>query len=279
MNCELCNSSDEKQPFYPEISIVKCPNCGLVFYNGESIGGASLYNKEYFNGKEYFDYVSEKNIIQYNFSRFIKFLSKLVPRGRLFEIGCAYGFFLELAQKYWTVSGVDVVPEGVQHARDMLHLDVLLADFLSLEDPPESFDIICMWDTVEHLQHPVRFIEKAGQWLKPGGILVMTTPNIDSYVARLRKKRWRQIHPPTHLYYFSVQTLSSAVKKAGLEVIQTSHVGYYRSLKFMLHRIFVLKNGNLKWLYRALTLNEKLDFPIYLNLWDTMMLIAQNRRP
>jgi len=279
MICELCNSPDEKQSFYSEKSIVKCPNCDLVFYNGKAIGGASLYDQEYFRGKEYLDYVSEKHIIQYNFSRFIDLLSKLVPSGRLFEVGCAYGFFLELAQEHWTVSGVDVVPEGIQYARDMLHLDVHLADFLRLEDRREGFDIICMWDTVEHLQHPVRFIKKAAQWLKPGGILVMTTPNIDSYVARLRKERWRQIHPPTHLYYFSIQTLSSAVEKAGLEVIRTSHVGYYRSLKFMLYRSIVLKNRNLKWFYRSLTLNEKLDFPIYLNLWDTMMLIAQNRVP
>jgi SAM-dependent methyltransferase len=271
--CELCGYTGEMLPFYPKQRIVKCPVCQLIFF-GEEIEPESLYAKEYFFGGEYRDYLADRKILQRNSSQRIGQLRRLKSSGRLLELGSAFGFFLELAQKHWEVRGIDIAPEGTEYAHRTLGLNVMLADFLTLSDELESYDIICMWDTVEHLPHPVRFIEKASRWLKPGGVLVMTTGDIESPLARFQKEGWRLIHPPTHLFYFSVTTLSQAVERAGLKVLGTSHVGYYRGFQAMLYGMFVLGRKP-TWLYHVFTLNGRIDFPIYMNLYDIMMLTAR----
>ncbi len=258
-------------PWFPGKQIVRCPRCGLIFYTGGT-EGVDLYGHDYFAGGEYFDYLADKRVIQRNFSRQIPRLLRLAPRGRLLEVGSAYGFFLELAGAHWEVLGIEVSAQGVRHARETLGVPSLQADFLDLPDEPQAYDLICMWDTVEHLRYPVRYIEKAARWLKPGGALVMTTGDIGSLLARFRKQRWRLIHPPTHLFYFSEATLRSAVEKFTLRVTEVTHVGYSRSYRGMLHGIFAL--GKTAWLYRLFTLGGRLDFPVYLNLYDILLLVA-----
>jgi SAM-dependent methyltransferase len=262
------------QPWYADRGIVRCPGCELIFFPAHSVDTHQLYTEKYFRGGEYLDYVEDKQVIQENFQKRIDELKRLKPAGRLLEIGCAYGFFLDLARKHWDVKGVDISPEGIRHARETLGLDVEQSDFLAMPDQPESYDIICMWDTIEHLPQPVRLIEKASRWLKPGGLLVMTTGDIGSWVARFRKEKWRQIHPPTHLYYFSADTLTKAIEQASLRPRSVSYVGYTRRFKAMAYGIFCL-GMRVPFLYRLLTLGGRLDFPIYLNLRDIMMLVAE----
>ena len=274
LQCELCGHKGNWNPVYPKKAIVKCPNCQLIFYDKE-IDAASLYTEDYFKGGEYADYLADKKIIQRNFGHRIKELRKYKEGGKLLEIGAAYGLFMEMAQPFWQVTGVEISSECAEYARNNLGLDVINADFLSLKDEFESYDIICMWDTIEHLSHPVRYIEKASRWLKPGGLLILTTGDIESGMSRFRKDKWRLIHPPTHLYYFSKKTLTLSVNKADLEVINVSHVGFSRSFRAILYGLFVAGEKKFGWLYRLLTINGKIDLPIYLNFYDIMMLVAK----
>jgi SAM-dependent methyltransferase len=260
-------------PLYPRRHIVRCPKCRLTFWDGRS-DPAGIYTAAYFAGAEYRDYLADKADIQRNFRDRVAALRRFQPAGRLLEIGCAYGFFLDLARRHWDVRGVEIVPECVQHARDALGLNVQRADFAALPDEPEAYDVICLWDTLEHLPEPVACVEKAARWLRPGGVLAITTNDIDSLVARVRRGRWRQIHSPTHLYYFSASTLTRAVRRAGLQRVHLSYVGYRRSYKSMAYGVLVLGRKRPR-LYRLLTLGGRLDFPVYLNLFDIMMLLAR----
>ena len=272
--CELCGHTGPMIPFYASHGIVKCPDCGLVFFE-QTMAPEELYTEGYFSGGEYMDYVADKAITQRNFRRRIPELLRLAPGGELLEIGSAYGFFLELASRHWTVHGVEIVPEGVEHARNILRLDVRRSDFLDLSDERDRYDIVCMWDTIEHLMRPVCYLEKVGRWLKPGGHLVVTTGDIDSWMSRLRGSRWRLIHPPTHMYYFSPTTLSRAATQAGLEVRRITHVGYSRSSKAMLYGLLMLGKRKHSFLYRILTVGGRLDLPVYLNLYDIVLMTAQ----
>lgn len=258
---------------YRELAIVRCPECDLVFYAGQ-IPEAGLYGNGYFAGGEYRDYPGDRRILERNFRAQIAFLRKTAPEGRLLEIGSAYGFFLELARSYWSVVGIDVSEEAVRYARETFGISVVLDDFLNLADQPESFDLICLWDTIEHLPHPVRTIEKAARWLKPGGSIVMTTGDIGSLNARWRKSRWRQIHPPTHLFYFSRKTLSRTVERAGLEIRSVTSVGYWRSLQSMLYGVLVLGRKRATAIYDFLTVGGRLDLPVYFNLHDILRMVA-----
>lgn len=273
VRCELCGKSGEMLPHFPDKVIVRCPRCDLVFYAGGAVDASTLYTNEYFSGGEYLDYVAERKMHQWNFADRIRDVRRYAPSGNLLEIGCAYGFFLDLARHHWKARGVDITPSGIEHARS-LGLDATCVDFLDMPDEPESQDVICLWDTIEHLPRPVRVIEKAARWLKRGGVLFATTGDAGSLVARWRGERWRQIHPPTHLYYFSTETLSRAATSAGLQVVATPHVGYARSARAMLYIMLALRGGFTRT-YRLLTLGERLDFPVYLNLYDIVMLVAR----
>jgi SAM-dependent methyltransferase len=244
-----------------------------VFYD-QKVAPEELYTLEYFKGREYRDYEADKDALQRNFNHRIAQLRKLKPSGRLLELGSAYGFFLELAGCYWQVKGIDIALEAARYARESLGLDVISGDFLSVPDEPESFDLICMWDTIEHLTQPVRVIERAARWLRPGGILAMTTGDIDSLLARLQRKKWRLIHPPTHLFYFSPATLGQAVEGAGLKLLEISHVGYCRSYQAMLHGLLAVERERPSLLRNLLGVGGRLDFAICLNLFDIMMLVA-----
>ena len=259
---------------FPKKQIVECPRCELVFYAGE-VPESDLYREDYFAGGEYLDYRRDKEILQRNFGRSIAILRRLAPSGRLLEVGSAYGFFLELAQSHWDASGIDVSREAVRYSREVIGVDAREAEFLELPEEPETYDAICLWDTVEHLPHPVRTLEKAARCLKPGGIVALTTGDVESRLARWRGERWRQVHPPTHLFYFSRRTLERALESSGLEVRDVSYVGYSRGSRAMLYGLLALGGKKTGWLYEALTLGGRLDFPIYLNLYDILLVVAQ----
>jgi SAM-dependent methyltransferase len=266
------------RPVYPSRAIARCPACDLVFYTGTAVP-EDVYTREYFAGGEYADYLAAKRITQHNFRRRIADIVRIAPSGELLEIGSAYGFFLELAHRRWVARGVEIAADAVAHARDHLGLAVAHGDFLTLPEEPGRYDVVCMWDTIEHLMHPVRYLEKIGRCLKPGGHLFVTTGNIRSLVSRLRGARWRLIHPPTHMFYFSPATIRLAAARAGLRVCQIRSVGYSRSSRAMLHEMLMRGEQKSPRLYRFLTLGETLDVPVYLNLFDIMLVIAEKPRP
>jgi SAM-dependent methyltransferase len=272
--CQLCGGAGPMRRRFPRHGIVECPGCGLVFYDGEA-SGEGLYGEQYFSGGEYLDYRADQTVIQSNFRRHVPLLSQWAPSGRLLELGCAHGFFLEVAARRWQARGIDVSAEAIHHARHLVGVDAVRADFLALPDEPDCYDLVCLWDTIEHLPRPIETIEKAARWLKPGGVLVLTTGDVESRLARLQGEGWRQLHPPTHLFYFSEATLRKTAARAGLQPFHSSYVGYSRGYRAMLYGLFALPGKKTAWLYRLLTAGGRLDFPIYLNLRDILMFAAR----
>jgi 2-polyprenyl-3-methyl-5-hydroxy-6-metoxy-1,4-benzoquinol methylase len=262
-------------PRFPRQSIVACPDCGLVFYDGPP-PPADLYAASYFEGGEYRFYEEDKAILQRNFRRRVSELRRFSPEGRLFEIGCAHGYFLEVARKHWTVRGIDVSTDAVARARAG-GLDAVAGEFLEMPEEPGRYDVICLWDTIEHLERPVETVEKAARWLAPGGTLALTTGDAGSTLARVQGEKWRQIHPPTHLFYFTRATLARVFEKAGLEKVRIRTIGHSRSYRSMIHGLFAFGRPEPSAAYRLLTAGGRLDFPVYLNVFDIVM--ATGRKP
>lgn len=277
--CLICDGALAPHPRLPGLH--ECSSCGFVTADlslSEDELGA-LYGPDYFHGDEYSDYLAEAPELRRNFRRRIDTLLGYQPeheRGRLFEIGSAYGFFLdEVRSAYRHVAGVDISEAAAEHARSQLDLDVVAADYLAME-LPEQVDALCLWDTIEHLSRPREFVEKAARDVRGGGLLALTTGDIDSFNARMRGRRWRMIHPPTHLQYFTRNTLVRLLDSAGFDVVHVETAGNARSIRGILYAILVLRGG------RPGVFDKIKDLPglsqsVTLDLRDIIYVIARRR--
>ncbi len=127
-------------------------------------------------------------------------------------------FFLDVMRDHvaWA-EGIDISVDAVAYAANTMNVRATVGDYLTYTSA-ERPDVIAMWDTVEHLRHPDRFIAKAARDLPVGGHLALTTGDMGSLNARWRGRRWRMIHSPTHLHYFSAQTMTRLLHRNGFDV-------------------------------------------------------------
>lgn len=268
-SCPLCSSEANIDRLWGT-EVLHCRSCRLGFVDQppDSTAQKEAYSADYYVGSRgYADYEQEKAALQSNFKRRIQDLRRHSSGGNLFEIGCAYGFFLELAAHHWSVSGIDVSAAAADYAHARLGLNVSQSGVEDYAMAPSSYDVVAMWDAVEHLRDPFMAVEKIASSLRPGGILALTTGDLDAFLPRIQRTKWRLFHP-LHLYYFSLASMTRLLNKCGLKVLHSSHEGNDRSIRQMA-QVF----GD-----RVARKVERLPFAnrcIRVNLYDIMFVIAQ----
>ena len=141
-------------------------------------------------------------------------------RGKLLDVGCAMGYFLEVAKADgWDVEGVEISEFGSQHTRETLNVNVFNSSLSEAVRQGQlekgSFDVVTLWDTLEHLTDPASVFRDVNYVLKDGGWFFFSTVNIDSLLARRQGQRWHFFRPPKHLYYYSEKTLKQYMRKYG----------------------------------------------------------------
>jgi hypothetical protein len=124
------------------------------------------------------------------------------------------------------------------------------------------------------LPRPDLYIEKISNTIAPRGILALTTGDLDSWVARMRGNKRRQIHPPTHLHYFSRKTLGKLLDRNRLEIKCMRSEGMYRRVDTMAYIVLRLKY-NRPNLYRRLRATRLLNWDLYLDLGDIVFVVAE----
>lgn len=279
-HCVVCDGT-VSEPWLEKLR--RCSGCGHIYADMSmfEFDPREWYKGDFFKGGAYCDYKADKKTIQKNFRARLKKLWKFVDNASsasLLEIGCAYGFFLEVAQEHFKqVEGIDVTSEGIAHAKSESGLNVTLNDFLEHDYEGRRFEVVCLWDTIEHLMRPDLFLEKVSRISNPDALLAITTGDIDSFNARFWKGKWRLILPPTHIHYFSRKTLVSLVGKYGYEIVDMSHCGFYRSANNVAYTLLALK-GRFEGLYRFLKKVGLLNFSFYFNQYDIMYAIARKKK-
>jgi hypothetical protein len=277
--CLICHSSD-LAPLYK--GLLRCRACHYVFadLNLTDRELQQLYDHSLFKEGEFFDYRADRKYFTRNFRLRYRVLRRFIDPARhrrLLEIGSAYGFFLDVVRAdFPTLAGIDVTDEGVRYTREELKLPAMQGDFLQYDFGAQHFDVVCLWDTIEHVARPDLYVQRISQLTEPGALLALTTGDIDSLVARLRGEHWRMIIPPVHAHYFSRATIARLLDQYGFDVVYQRHCGFYRSMSNVAYIILALRHARPK-LFRRLQRLGLLNWGFYLNLYDIMYVIARKR--
>jgi SAM-dependent methyltransferase len=172
----------------------------------------------------------------------VRFVERFAPGGRLLDVGCGDGKFLwALDPKRWDRAGVEPVGPVVELVRARFpEIRFIQGDAFSPELQEETFDIITLWHSIEHFIDPFGALEKLSRLLRPGGKLVVSTPNFAGWQAQLFREHWFAFDPPRHLFYFSSVALKALLQNAGLQVCGC----YFFSRVYNFHQ---LKHTVLHW--------------------------------
>jgi SAM-dependent methyltransferase len=140
--------------------------------------------------------------------------------GTLLDLGCNSGSFLAFMRSAsWKLYGIEMSAEGARTAEARSEAQVFVGDILDAPFPRESFDVITRFDVLEHLYEPRRVMARVGEWLKPGGILYVLVPNVESAEARVFGSYWHGLELPRHLFHYSPASLKFLAESAGLREV------------------------------------------------------------
>jgi SAM-dependent methyltransferase len=142
--------------------------------------------------------------------------------GRLLDVGCATGTFLAEMQhqRGWSVMGLEPARHAARYAHDEEGLSVLAGVLNQAPLADQSFDAITFWDVLEHVYHPRAVIAEAARLLRPGGVLVINHPNIESLDRRIFGRYWMGYEVPRHLYLFPTVLLRRVMSEYGLSEVE-----------------------------------------------------------
>jgi len=158
-------------------ALVRCTECGLVFRNPrpsyETI-------KEYYK-EDYSNIFCEEKIKSYREGIFLRFLAKAIKGkvgGRLLDVGCGYGAFLKLAKDQgWEVYGVELSPDACQYTRKNFSLNVFCGDLKEASFPKNHFDVVTLWNVLDHTTNPSEQLLETKRILKDNGLIFIRLPN------------------------------------------------------------------------------------------------------
>jgi 2-polyprenyl-3-methyl-5-hydroxy-6-metoxy-1,4-benzoquinol methylase len=250
--CPLCGAAavDALRYRFPPYGVVRCRGCGFWYLNPrlreERMRDAYAHDS-YFEGAGvgYRSYLAQEPTLRLTFRRF---LAELAARGicgepsgggagrtarrdvgpaagraasgRLLEIGCAYGFFLEEARASFAwCAGTDYSPAALQMAR--ARADRVYLGGVEAVAESEPFDCVACIHVVEHVYDPRRFVADLAARLRPGGWIVLATPNMGGPWRPLMGRRWPFFKAPEHVTYFDRRSLARVLAGCGFAEVQT----------------------------------------------------------
>ena len=168
------------------------------------------------------------------------------PGGRLLDVGCGSGHKLKFLQDQgWRAEGVEIDPAAVESARAK-GLSVRLGTFEASDYPDNYFDAVTMSHIIEHVYNPLAVLSECYRILKPGGRLVVVTPNNESWLHKVFKDSWLALDPPRHLNIFSLAAMRILTQKAGFEKIMIATTVREANGLFMASKL-IRRTGNYVW--------------------------------
>ncbi|MCK9518538.1 MAG: class I SAM-dependent methyltransferase [Dehalococcoidia bacterium] len=246
--CPLCSQTTYIALSSPRLAhLWRCAYCDLVSVRRlpEPEELHAVYGEAYFRNSRseesgYEDYEQDRYCIVKTAKRRLDTLERYTQeRGRLLDVGCALGFFADTARhRGWQAEGIDISHHAVEYATEHLGLPARQGILRDAGYAPGSFDAVTMFDVIEHVTDPVAELQLVRTLLKPGGVVMLSTPDVGSLAARLTGPRWMGYKlAEEHLYYFDRKTITLALDHAGFEVLEARPIGKDVSLDFFAKRL------------------------------------------
>lgn len=287
MRCILCRIPLTKYLYKNGFWIYRCPTCHLGetdLKRDYTKFVKEFYSQGYYEGdptrSAYADYEYDKPLIVKNMRKFLSFIQKKKPGGRLLDVGCAFGFVVELAvAKGFDAHGFDPSAFAAKKAGELVGTNRIKEGTIQeVSYPKASFDVITMFDVFEHLQEPLADMRKLSSFLKPDGIIIIATGDTKSVAARFMKRRWTFFIPPQHIFFFNRKNVATLLNKAGLKPYDWHRVGKWLSLGYVLH--LARTTGESKFanfVYTLIRNTPLMRFPLYIPMKDNMVILAEKR--
>lgn len=208
MNCIICGQGLEMLVNSPKIW--KCPNCGF----GQT-ENPKVQTNQYHRDKVYVD---EEKLFRNIFQKRVNIICRLNKSGSALEVGCSTGLMLYLLQKKnWEVLGVEISKIAANKANKR-GIKVIRENFEKVKID-KKFDLIIFNHSLEHLQNPIKIIEKTKKMLKGNGLIYIDLPNFGGLSSKIYGKNWPLLLPNEHLWHFSLKSLEILFGKAGFKTI------------------------------------------------------------
>ncbi|WP_420629795.1 class I SAM-dependent methyltransferase [Candidatus Leptofilum sp.] len=256
--CEICGQSSRKvvakrtdlllggQDIY---FMCECQECESLYLTPRPTPSrmAEFYPDEYqpYTVGVHAESFLNRYVRRYGLKKRYKIIEKYVKQGDLLDVGCATGDFLAevTLQSGWQVVGIETSVSAVRYAREQVGLNVLVSTLNQASFPKESFDVITMWDVLEHVYDPCVVLDEVGRLLRPGGIFVVNHPNLDSIDRYLFGRFWAGFELPRHLYLFPTKLLNDLMEQRNFRQVERnclygSHAGTSTSLRFYIQYVF-----------------------------------------
>jgi 2-polyprenyl-3-methyl-5-hydroxy-6-metoxy-1,4-benzoquinol methylase len=229
VGCPCCGGTDSRYArTVAGFRLERCLACRLVFVNpqpvDEDLTGLYLRKTAESQAEFYASTVSPAQIAEYD--RIVGDLTAVAPGGRLLDLGCAAGYFMQRAQRAgFETHGIDLATwvEEVAASRGISNVRSV-----SLEDarfPDEWFDVVHSSQVFEHLPRPLDVLKEVRRILKPGGVLYVNVPNYQCLSIVLGRDDFELNTPPEHVLYFTPATLAELLSRAGFSCLTTSSYG------------------------------------------------------
>lgn len=275
VKCNTCSSDNTRHLISIEnAKIVKCNNCDLVYLNPrptkkelEKLYQKGYYkNKGFFKGKYcgYYDYYKNVEGTIKTFSIVQKNLKKIKQKAKLLDIGCGPGIYLGVAERDgFEVRGLEISKEGFEIAKSKFKV---INKTLEEANIKEKFDIITLFDVIEHIPNPKDILLRINKLLNKDGIVCIITPDSNSFLAKLlgskwpEFKRWRE-----HIYFFSTSTLNRLLENTGFELVKTHTIGKYFILESLINETRIFNEGISNFILRLTKVFGINKLQIYFN--------------
>jgi 2-polyprenyl-3-methyl-5-hydroxy-6-metoxy-1,4-benzoquinol methylase len=208
--------------------LVQCHNCGLVYQNPRPLAAEIGF----YYPPEYDSFVcapwSNPNVIArllhlYGLKKRWRLVEHWTPpregQRTILDVGCATGVFLAAGDDNWRKVGVELTAEAAHQARTQFGLQVHQGSIDDISLPSGCFDVVTMWDVLEHVHHPVHTLQQVRTLLRSDGVLVVRVPNLDSWDARLWGRYWAGLDQPRHIFIPGEATLTRMLAQAGFTIV------------------------------------------------------------